>query len=194
VQRRFALKTLKDFGLGRKSIEESIHVEIAEMMDTFVNTKGDVELGSDFNVPIINILWQIVAGARFNLDNPRDASIMENVRDSVDQGLKTFLIPHFLAKMFPKLSGLKRMKEGEKEMMGFLGEIIKEHEQNLDRDNPKDFIDAYLVEAENHGDTMHREELMNCIWDFIIAGTETSSTTLKWALLYLTLHPAVQDR
>ena len=32
------------------------------------------------------------------------------------------------------------------------------------------------------------------IYDFFVAGTETSSTTLKWILLYLSLHQEVQHR
>lgn len=42
--------------------------------------KGDIKLASDFNVPIINVLWQIVAGDRFDLNKPRDASLMAGVR------------------------------------------------------------------------------------------------------------------
>ena len=44
------------------------------------------------------------------------------------------------------------------------------------------FMHAKCVQVYNS------DELMNCIWDFLNAGTETSSTTLKWALLYLTIH------
>ena len=33
-----------------------------------------------------------------------------------------------------------------------------------------------------------------CLFDFLLTGTETSSTTLKWLVLYLTLHQEVQDR
>ena len=40
----------------------------------------------------------------------------------------------------------------------------------------------------NNYQMYNTDELKNCIWDFLNAGTETSSTTLKWAVLYLTLH------
>ena len=47
---------------------------------------------------------------------------------------------------------------------------------------------------DKNGEVFNTEELINCIWDFFLPGTETSSTTLKWAVLYLTLHPEVQQR
>ena len=47
----------------------------------------------------------------------------------------------------------------------------------------------YTLDFINHHHQVYNsDELMNCIWDFLNAGTETSSTTLKWALLYLTIH------
>ena len=90
----------------------------------------------------------------------------------------------------------------------FFGDIIEKHKRDLDPQQPKDFIDVYLLEAEKNGEVVLKssvrpllqnhqfhpnqvyncDELMNCIWDFLNAGTETSSTTLKWALLYLTIH------
>ena len=41
---------------------------------------------------------------------------------------------------------------------------------------------------------LNTDDLAMNLFDFLIAGTETSSTTLKWLVLYLTLHQEVQDR
>jgi len=46
----------------------------------------------------------------------------------------------------------------------------------------------------NESENFNTDELFNCIFDFILVGMETTSTTLKWALLFLTLHQDVQDR
>ena len=72
TQRRFSLKTLKDFGFGRKSIEESIHFEVDEMVDSTFSQTGDILLRNDFNIPIINILWQIVANKRMSPESSKD--------------------------------------------------------------------------------------------------------------------------
>ena len=62
--RKFSFKTLKGFGLGSKSLEEVIHFEAENMLEKVFASSGDVLLGSEFNLPMINTLWQIVAGTR----------------------------------------------------------------------------------------------------------------------------------
>merc|ERR1719319_1338310 len=170
THRRFSIRTLKDFGLGRQSLEETIHFEVMELIEQFFDRPGDLLLSEHFNVPIINVLWQMLASSRFDLSKPKDAKLMEAVRDIFDNGLKTDFCPLFIAKLFPKSSGLARMTEVCAELNEYLGDVIKQHSEELDPDHPKDFIDVFL------------------------AGTETSSTTLKWAVLYLTLYPEVQQR
>ena len=70
---------------------------------------------------------------------------------------------------------------------------MEEHRATLDRENPRDFIDVYLTAMEeDEGLTM--DDLAISLYDFLLAGTETSSTTLKWLVLYLTIHQEVQAR
>ena len=72
-------------------------------------------------------------------------------------------------------------------------EQIEKHRTTLDRENPRDFIDVYLT-AMDDDETLNTDDLAISLFDFLLAGTETSSTTLKWVVLYLTLHQEVQDR
>ena len=43
-------------------------------------------------------------------------------------------------------------------------------------------------------DGLNTDDLTCCLADFLVAGTETTANTLKWMVLYLTLHQEVQDR
>ena len=65
-----------------------------------------------------------------------------------------------------------------------------------DTEHPRDFIDVYLHAIENDidGSEFTKEDLATSMLDFLHAGTETSSTTLKWIVLYLTIYPDVQER
>ena len=41
---------------------------------------------------------------------------------------------------------------------------------------------------------LNTDDLTMCLYDFLLAGTDTTSSTLKWMVLYLTLYQEVQDR
>ena len=82
-------------------------------------------------------------------------------------------------------------------LQSHLTDVVNRHEAELDPSNPKDFIDVYLMEMNKQTTSeveFNEEELGSILLDFFQAGTETSSTTLKWIVLYLCVHQNVQDR
>jgi len=196
-QRRFGLRKLKDFGFGKKSLEESINIEIDETVKKLLHTDGkDFYLGADFNIPIINILWQLVAGTRFHEENYEDDKMIGSVNKLVKSHMKMNLIPLNILKMYPKLTEYEDNVEIYRIVKKFIAKQITEHETNLDTEYPRDFIDSYLIEMniKEEDNKLTKKDLENCMFDFILAGTETSSTTLKWIVLYLTLYQEVQDK
>merc|ERR1712133_109038 len=152
VQRRFALKTLKDFGFGKKSLESAINIEIDEVIQCFKSCKGeDFLLKHDFNIPIINILWQLIAGYRFTKEKEHEhgLKIVNSVNESFQTGIKTGVFPLWFNKLFPKFSGYGKKVKIFKEPNNFFLEEIKMHQDSLDESNPRDFIDVYLKEMNN---------------------------------------------
>ena len=61
----------------------------------FAVKNSDVLVGNDFNIPIINILWQLVAGYRFDKDNKN----VQNVAEIFQDGLKIHFIPMLVLKV-----------------------------------------------------------------------------------------------
>lgn len=76
--------------------------------------------------------------------------------------------------------------------------MIENHKRDWNPDQTRDFIDAYLKEMEkNRGNatsSFHEENLIYSTLDLFFAGTETTSTTLRWGLLYLALYPEIQEK
>ena len=65
--------------------------------------------------------------------------------------------------------------------------------------DPRDYIDKYLIEIENTKDTNSSffgrngiENLAANLADLFVAGSETTSTTLTWAVLYMVRNKEIQ--
>ena len=197
VQRRFSLKTLKDFGFGKQSLEGAMNLEIDCLIDQFKRCEDDYKLTTDFNIPIINILMQLAASTRFTKEDSEGIELVEKVNYLFNKGLRNAILPMWINKMFPTLTGYKERVKVFNDQKTYIMEIIEEHKKSICKDNPRDFIDVYLMEMKNpqqNEGEFSEEELGSILLDFFHAGTETSSTTLKWIILYLCLYQDVQDK
>lgn len=194
AQRRFSLKTLKDFGFGKQSLETTVNNEIDLITDTFLANEGeDYLLSQDFSVPIINILWQLIAGYRFTKENDHGLRVVESVNEAFATGFKSAIYPLWFQKLFPKVTGYGRKVQIFKERKNYFMAEIKKHQDTLDDSSPRDYIDMYLIGMKSNK-ALTLEDLAVSLGDMFVAGTETSSTTLKWTLMYLCLHPDVQTK
>jgi len=163
-----------------------------------------------FNFPIINILWQIVASKRYVSDHPESTKMMDKVTEFFKAGFPAAIFlwvvtklrdffGYLLFKMDSQILDLKVM---------FRNQILS-HMDASDSDEfyePRNFIDIYLKEITRRRNTLGQsssvqdmeysnfnvEQLTTICLDFFQAGSETSSTTLSWAILYLSLYPEIQ--
>uniref|UniRef100_A0A8B9L3L9 Uncharacterized protein n=1 Tax=Astyanax mexicanus TaxID=7994 RepID=A0A8B9L3L9_ASTMX len=199
-QRRFALHTLRDFGLGKKSVEERVAEEAHFLIKEMLKQEGKAFYPSH---PIMNsvsnIICSIVFGDRFEYDDRRFAKLLEIINENIRflgspvsqvfnliPFIKHFRGPH--QKFWHNVHSLKK----------FIFEEMEEHKKTLDPENLRDFIDAYLVEMikqeANEDSTFHEENMVRSTIDLFIAGTETTANTLRWGLIYMMDHPDVQER
>ena len=101
-------------------------------------------------IPTLNVLWRIVAGERYSYNDPRMTSLVQMLVVVFEQNLAspdaTWFLP-FLAKVFPRLEKSMEGVAGKPgDIKHFLMETIQHHKDTLDLSNPRDFIDAYLIE------------------------------------------------
>ncbi|XP_004642430.1 cytochrome P450 2D6-like [Octodon degus] len=200
-QRRFSMSTLRNFGLGKKSLEQWVTEEAACLCATFATQDGlPFYPKALLNKAVCNVISSLVFGHRFEYDDPslgRMLGLLEELLKEesgwMPQVLNTFpLLLHVLG-----LS--ERVFSGHIALSVLLDELVAEHRRTWDpAQPPRDLTDAFLAEIEkakgNPASSFNQENLNAVTSDLFAAGTATTSSTLAWALLLMILHPDVQRR
>lgn len=93
------------------------------------------------------------------------------------------LLPH-------KKAAIKKLVEHQDMMLDFLTKFIRDHRKSHVNGDNSDFIHAYLEKEEETDD----ESLLFLLRNFFLAGTESTSTSVRWALLYMANYPDVQKK
>ena len=152
--RRFALRSLRDFGMGKISLQAKIHDELAFFLDEIATQNGKAwDLQSLLPKAISNNICAIIYGSRFEYDDPIFQRNIDAISSSVrHQSLVMMMafIPflEILPKLLPKFKMLRSNVDLRER---YAQQQIDEHLVNYDPDNPRDFIDVYLAE-------MHRRK------------------------------------
>lgn len=61
-----------DFGFGKKSMTSLVQDELNHFLATLEETKGQpVETSTLFNVPVVNAIWTVLTGERFESGDPK---------------------------------------------------------------------------------------------------------------------------
>ncbi|XP_066264889.1 cytochrome P450 2D4-like [Branchiostoma lanceolatum] len=204
-QRKFAVMTLRDFGVGKRSLEGKVIEEANALVQEVLSQNGQpFDLKILMQTTVCNILCSVVFGDRFEYGDPDMLRLLRLLNVTIEAGPTAI---DRLTKVLPVFRHLNRSKtsleaKALRMFRGFQefgGEQIEKHRETFDPNDIRDFIDAFLLEQQRARDEQAREsftdkQLKEVLTDLFMAGTETSANTIRWALLYMMVNPAIQEK
>ncbi|XP_071998523.1 cytochrome P450 2J2-like isoform X2 [Engystomops pustulosus] len=198
VQRRLSIKILRNLGLGKKVLEWRIKSEASQLVEILVSQKGSaIDPKNCLTNAVSNVVAAVSFGHTFSLNDELFHHIFES---------STLVAAFFgtrwgqLYDAFPWL--MHRLPGPQQSMykhLHFLKQYmlyeIRQHQQNPSAE-PQDVIDYYLEQISKTQDdpssTVDEENLIQVLVDFVLAGFETVTSTLRWGLLYMAVNQDVQ--
>ncbi|XP_043782424.1 cytochrome P450 2C9-like [Cervus elaphus] len=196
--RRFSLMTLRNFGMGKRSIEDRTQEEARCLVEELRKTSG---LPCDptfiLGCAPCNVICSIIFQNRFDYKDPILLDLMEKLNENV----RILSSPWVqVCNNFPALidylpGSHNKVLKNVADLKSYVLEKAMEHKASLDINNPRDYIDCFLIRMEQEKQNQQLEftfeNLTTTVFDLFGAGTETTSTTLRYGLLLLLKHPEV---
>jgi len=150
-----------------------------------------------------NIVYRLTYGIRFHKSDIGNKEsqwgqlheIINNILKLGGQNVMANYSPllKFFEKLSPKGRELERLRQATVACRdAMLERILKEHKSTLNPEMPRDFLDVLLIRQVK--EQLTDLELTFIAWEFITAGTDTTSATMHWLTLLLANHPEVQRK
>uniref|UniRef100_A0A669Q0W4 Cytochrome P450 family 2 subfamily J member 2 n=1 Tax=Phasianus colchicus TaxID=9054 RepID=A0A669Q0W4_PHACC len=193
-QRRFGMTIIRSLGFGKNNLEHQIQTEASHLLAIFANTKGEpFNPRTSIVHAIANIICAVVFGHRFSSEDESFSKLIKAV----------YFVIYF--QMYDAFPWLMHHFPGPHQKVfaynDFMHSLVMNEVQMHEREktsDPQDLIDFYLTQIAKTKDdptsTFNKDNMVQTVVDLLLGGTETTSTTLLWALLYMVQYPEIQER
>ncbi|XP_078588767.1 cytochrome P450 2D6-like [Branchiostoma floridae x Branchiostoma japonicum] len=200
-QKKFTMSALRDFGVGKRSMEGKILEEVRALIDVITKTENQAfSISRLLKNTTSNVICSLVFGSRYEYDDVKGNDLLLMIEQTFSTKAFDLLPIAFpAARMIPSLKkATERYQNNQRKILQHIREEIAKHKETFDRNDIRDFLDAFLLEAtKREGDqnsTFTEEQLVSLVRQLFLAGSDTTANTLHWAVLFMILHPDIQQK
>uniref|UniRef100_H2ZKY7 Uncharacterized protein n=1 Tax=Ciona savignyi TaxID=51511 RepID=H2ZKY7_CIOSA len=194
IQRKFGTRALAGAGVHGKTYEQRVLEESAHLIEVF-RSKDE----KPFNIEVIYLV------TKCNTPLQTIVSILNYTQRQFIFVVGVFFM--LLSVIHKNIKGLNILILGTENFgniklaswsIYLISEIfaaaLEQHEKDHDAAHPRDLVDLFISEMQRKRPTFEKTQLLYFLKDIFVAGTETSTSTIIWALYYLIRHPEIQDK
>lgn len=202
-QRRFALSTMRDLGMGKSKVEALLLDEVEHLVAAF-RAAPVQDPGMQLSQATANAICALVFARRFDYDDALLKQLLAKmasaVKSSQDPLMALFIMPWLrLVPLTPFRAAWKRLQRSMQEQDALVERLISDVRENRARKNDYDsesLVDAFFTARRSKAPQGHYsdQQLRVLVKDLFAAGLDTTASTLYWALFLLVHHPRVQER
>jgi len=187
--------------MGKKRMSERVQEEALCLAEEMATTKGQpFDPRRGFASAVSNVICAVVFGSRFDY---KDQIFIEN-QQIVESQMRCFrgflgLVYNTFPKMMEYIPGqhIKSFADAEK-VCDYIREKVEFHRETLDPQNPRDYIDCFLIRLEKEQSSSEvfytLEDLVTTVFGLFLAGTITTSQSLLCSLLVMVKLPHIQAK
>lgn len=178
--------------------------DLRKLVENQGGKSATVVLPNYFNIFVLNTLWLMMAGIRYNKDN-KDLKLLQDILNdlfaSIDMMGALFSHFPFLRYIIPEASGYNNFVSCHNKMHAFMKREVDNHKKSFKpSEEPRDLIDAYLKvlhsgDENNNGqidESFSELQLLAICMDMFMAGSETTNKGLNFMFLHMVLNEAIQ--
>uniref|UniRef100_A0A669QML3 Uncharacterized protein n=1 Tax=Phasianus colchicus TaxID=9054 RepID=A0A669QML3_PHACC len=193
VMRRFTLTTLRDFGMGKRAIEDRIVEEYGYLIDSIGSQEGKpFDASKIINAAVANIIVSILLGKRFDYKDSRFIRLQHLTNESMRLAGKPLVTMY---NIFPYLGFLLRANKTllkNRDEFHHLAVCIAFSMESF-KFSPFYLIHFFQEKSTTNG-YFHNGNLLSLVSNLFTAGVETISTTLNWSFLLMLKYPEIQRK
>ncbi|XP_069489441.1 cytochrome P450 2A13-like [Ambystoma mexicanum] len=199
--RHFTLTTLRNFGMGKRIIEELVKEEAGYLIAEIESTKGLPFDPSLYTTnAVFNVICSILFGKRFEYHDEEFLELNEMIHEcALISSSWTSQLYHMYTDIMDFLPGShQKMHQMLSSIEKFVERKVKTNQETLDPNSPRDFIDCFLIKMEkekgNDSTEYFMKNLVISVLSLLLAGTESVISTINHSLLLIKKHPEIEAK